>query len=103
MTLILNIVAEEGQRVFSRVLQVLETQRVGIRSFSGQVHDGEVVIDADVETDPSKAHRIEALLSRLENVRTVVCRAVVSLQIAATEDDMEQLARMRVNSMSPEP
>lgn len=101
MTLLIDLVAAEGQRLFSRVLQVLETQRTAIQTFSGEVRDGEVLISVAVTTDPSRVDRIEALLNRLESVRNVACRAVVPVESATSEDDL--LAPKWGNALSPEP
>lgn len=101
--LVIDIVATESQRLFSRVLQVFETQRVDIRSFTGEVREREVGITVVCVLDPSRAYRLEALLNRLENVRGVTCRAVIPLESATSADELEELAQRRVNRMSPVP
>jgi acetolactate synthase regulatory subunit len=71
MTWKFHVHATEQRRLFSRILQVLESQMVSIRSFAGEVNDAEVCVTFVVSSEQNKAYRIEALLHRLEDVRSV--------------------------------
>ena len=59
----------EQRRLFSRILQILESQMVSIRSFAGEANDAEVCVTFVVSSEQDKAYRIEALLHRSEDVR----------------------------------
>jgi hypothetical protein len=71
MTWTFHIVAVEGQRLFSRILQVLEGQRAHVRMFAGEINDQGVYITATITSEDDRAYRIEALLYRLEDVPNV--------------------------------
>lgn len=71
MTCTIRIRAVEGHRLLSRVLQVLEGQKVRIIAFSAELTDNGVGIFGTFTSDEDKAYRIEALLHRLEDVRSV--------------------------------
>lgn len=67
----LRIVATDEHRLFSRILQVLEGQRVHIRIFSGTIIDGIAHISTELGCESDLTHRLKALLYRLEGVRSV--------------------------------
>lgn len=54
-----------------RVFQAMDRQHAVVLAFSGQRHGGELRIVLNVETDESRARRIEALLSNLQPVLSV--------------------------------
>jgi acetolactate synthase regulatory subunit len=63
--------AIEQRRLFSRILQILESQMISIRSFAGETNDAAVYVTFVVSSERDKAYRIEALLHRLKDVRSV--------------------------------
>ena len=69
MTWKFHVHATEQRRLFSRILEILESQMVSIRSFAGEANDAEVCVTFVVSSEQDKAYRIEALLHRLEDVR----------------------------------
>jgi acetolactate synthase regulatory subunit len=71
MTWKFHVHATEQRRLFSRILQILESQMVSIRSFAGEASSGGVRITFVVSSEEDRAYRIEALLHRLEDVRSV--------------------------------
>ena len=71
MTWKFHVHAIEQRRLFSRILQILESQMVSIRSFAGEVNNGEAYVTLVVSSEEDKAYRIEALLERLQHVRNV--------------------------------
>jgi (p)ppGpp synthase/HD superfamily hydrolase len=71
MTWKFHVQATEQRRLFSRILQILESQMVSIHFFAGETNDAEVCVTFVVSSEQDKAYRIEALLHRLENVRSV--------------------------------
>jgi acetolactate synthase regulatory subunit len=71
MTWKFHVHAIEQRRLFSRILQVLESQMVSIRSFAGEVNSGGVRVVFVVSSEEDRAYRIEALLHRLEDVQSV--------------------------------
>jgi (p)ppGpp synthase/HD superfamily hydrolase len=72
MTWKFHVHASEQRRLFSRILQILESQRVIIHSFSGEMDDHGVCLTSFVvSSEDDKAYRIEALLHRLEDVHSV--------------------------------
>lgn len=71
MTWKFHVHATEQRRLFSRILQILESQMVSIRSFAGEANDAGVCVTFVVASEQDKAYRIEALLHRLEDVRSV--------------------------------
>lgn len=75
MTWKFHVQATERRRLFSRILQVLESQMVSIRSFTGEADVGGVQITFVVSSEEDKSYRIEALLHRLEDVRDVFVQA----------------------------
>jgi acetolactate synthase regulatory subunit len=75
MTWKFHVQANEQRRLFSRILQVLESQMVSIRSFAGEATGDGVHITFVVSSEEDKSYRIEALLHRLEDVRGVSVRA----------------------------
>jgi hypothetical protein len=77
MTWRFHIVATTQRRLLARVLQVLDTQMVDIHSFTGEVTKDGVPIRFSVSSEQDKAYRIEALLYRLEGVRSVSIRSPV--------------------------
>jgi (p)ppGpp synthase/HD superfamily hydrolase len=57
------------QRLLSRILQILETQRMIIHSFAAEISDERLLTAAfQVSSPEDKQYRIEALLYRLEGV-----------------------------------
>jgi acetolactate synthase regulatory subunit len=71
MTWKFHVHATEQRRLFSRILQVLESQMVNIHSFAGEANNAEICVAFVVSSEQDKAYRIEALLHRLEDVRSV--------------------------------
>lgn len=71
MTWQFNIVATKQQRVFSRILQTLESQLVSIHSFHAEGNGNAVRISFVVSSEEDKAYRIKALLYRLLDVESV--------------------------------
>ncbi|HEX4019756.1 MAG TPA: hypothetical protein VHX63_01300 [Acidobacteriaceae bacterium] len=71
MTWKFHVHATEQRRLFSRILQILESQLVSIRSFAGEANNGGVHITFVVSSEEDRSYRIEALLYRLEDVRSV--------------------------------
>lgn len=74
----INTLAAEERRVFSRILQIIENQMVRVHSFYGNAHDGSIRVTVIFSCEEDKGSRIEALLSRLEDVYTVSVRPVQS-------------------------
>jgi len=71
MTWTLYIVAVEGHRLYSRILQVLEGQRVCVCAFSGETSATRVCVTVTITSEEDRIYRIEALLHRLENIHSV--------------------------------
>ena len=71
MTWKFHVHAIEQRRLFSRILQILESQMVSIRSFAGEANSKGTWVIFVVSSEQDKAYRIEALLHRLEDVRSV--------------------------------
>jgi acetolactate synthase regulatory subunit len=71
MTWKFHVHVNEQRRLFSRILQILESQMVSIRSFEGEANGAEVCVTFVVSSEQDKSYRIEALLHRLEDVRRV--------------------------------
>lgn len=74
MTLKFHVEAIEQRRLFSRILQILESQMVSIRSFAGEINDVGVYVTFVVSSEEDKSYRIKALLYRLEDIRRVSVR-----------------------------
>ena len=66
-----RVVASKQQRLFARILQVLDNQQVVIQAFCGAVNGESSIVTASVESQEDKKHRIEALLYRIEGVQSV--------------------------------
>jgi hypothetical protein len=66
-----EVEAAAQERLLSRILLVLDQQRVTIRSFAGKIDIAEARVTFEVASDQDKAYRIEALLHRLEAVHSV--------------------------------
>lgn len=66
-----HVVASAQRRLFARILQILESQQVNIWSFSGTVNDEGCLVTVTIEFHDDRRYRIEALLHRLEDVRSV--------------------------------
>ena len=77
MTWKFHVHATEQRRLFSRILQVLESQRVGIHSFAGEANSDGTYITFAVSSEDDKACRIEALLHWLEDVCGVSVQSAV--------------------------
>ena len=71
MTWKFQVSATENQRLFSRILQVLDAQMVSIHSFIGQAREDGVSVHFVVSSEVDKAYRIEALLHHLKDVLSV--------------------------------
>jgi len=71
MTWKFQVSATENQRLFSRILQIIEAQMVSIHSFTGQASEEGVCVYFVVSSEEDKAYRIEALLHRLKDVCSV--------------------------------
>ena len=71
MTWKFHVLATEQRRIFSRILQILESQMVSIHSFSGRIGSEEACVAFLFSCEQDKAYRIEALLHRLEGVRKI--------------------------------
>lgn len=59
------------QRQLSRILQLLEGQRLVVHSFAAELVGDEVRVDFRASCDADKAHRVQALLYRLHGVLEV--------------------------------
>lgn len=70
--LTLQITATNEYRLLSRILQMLESQRISVQAFSGTVLEGVVQVTATLACERDKAYRLEALAYRLEGVVEVV-------------------------------
>jgi (p)ppGpp synthase/HD superfamily hydrolase len=71
MTWKFHVHATEQRRLLSRILQVLESQMVSLHSFACEANDTGVYVTVVFSSEQDKAYRIEALLYRLEDVRSV--------------------------------
>ena len=71
MTWRFDVVATVQERLLSRILQVLEVQRVSILSFNGEMSAMGARVTFAVFSEEDKAYRIEALLYRLEGIDRV--------------------------------
>ena len=78
MTLTVQIVAKTEPRLLTRILQVFESQRVGILAFHAEIEQGIVRITATVISEGDRAYRIGTLLDRLEDVQTVSVKQIES-------------------------
>ena len=67
----LQIVATDEHRLFSRILQVLEGRRIPVHMFTGTIIDGIAHISTRLRCESDQAYRLQALLYRLEDVRSV--------------------------------
>jgi hypothetical protein len=76
MTWKFHLQATDQRRLFSRILQILESQIVDIGSFRGEIADGNVLVELVFSSEQDKTYRIEALLYRLEGVQKVSRAAV---------------------------
>jgi acetolactate synthase regulatory subunit len=71
MTWRFDVVATAQERLLSRILQVLEVQRVSIHSFAGHMNEARARVTFVISSQEDKAYRIEALLYRLEGIDLV--------------------------------
>jgi len=71
MTWKFHVHASKQRRLFSRILQILESQMVSIRSFAAEATSAGTYVIFVVSSEEDKAYRLEALLHRLEDVRSV--------------------------------
>jgi hypothetical protein len=71
MTWKFHVCATKQRRMFSRILQVLESQMVDVLSFSGEIAGEETCVSLLFSSEEDKAYRVKALLYRLEGVRYV--------------------------------
>ena len=67
------VTADLQSRTHSRILQVLDNQRIEIHSFVVSADEESGTVHALVEIDPEKASRVRALLLRLESVYRGEC------------------------------
>jgi hypothetical protein len=72
MTWKFQVAATAQRRLFSRILQILESQMVFIHSFSAETTEEGVTVAFVCSSDEDKKYRIEALIYRLEDVKEVV-------------------------------
>jgi hypothetical protein len=70
MTWRFEVVAAAHGRLLSRILQILEVQRVSIHGFTATTDETGAKITFAVSSEDDKAYRIEALLYRIEGVRS---------------------------------
>lgn len=66
--LTLRITATDEYRLLSRILQMLESQRIRVLAFSGTALEGVVQVTATLACERDKAYRLEALAYRVEGV-----------------------------------
>jgi hypothetical protein len=71
MTWRFEVVATAHGRLLSRILQVLEVQRVSIHAFAAEMDGVGAKVTFSVSSEEDKAYRIEALLFRLEGIDQV--------------------------------
>jgi acetolactate synthase regulatory subunit len=71
MTWRFDVVATLQERLLSRILQMLDVQRVSIHSFRGEMNEVGANVTFVISSEDDKAHRIQALLYRLQDVETV--------------------------------
>ena len=71
----LKVEALEGHRLLSRVLQTLELQRTSMQRVCAEEESGTWRIEAIFTSETASAHRIEALLYKLADVRVVTITA----------------------------
>jgi hypothetical protein len=71
MTWKFHVLANAQQRLFSRILQILDHQMVSIDSFHGEATEKGALVTFICSSEQDKAYRIEALLYRVEGVRSV--------------------------------
>jgi hypothetical protein len=77
MTWKFHLHATEQRRLFSRILQVLDSQRVSVHSFAGEANSAGVHVVFVFSSEQDKAYRIQALLCRLQDVHSVLIRSEV--------------------------
>ena len=66
-----EVFATRQDRLLSRILQVLEVQRVSIHSFDADLNEAEARMTFLVSSHQDKAYRIRSLLYRVEGVDQV--------------------------------
>jgi hypothetical protein len=66
-----DIVATMQERLLSRILQILEVQRVSIHFFTGEMNGTGAKVTFAVSSEENRAYRIEAMLYRLEGIHQV--------------------------------
>lgn len=71
MTWTFHVLATAQRRLFSRILQILESQMVSIHSFVGEIGEEDVCVSFSFSCEQDKAERVKALLYRLEGIRSV--------------------------------
>jgi hypothetical protein len=74
MTWMFQLHATQQRRLFARILQILDSQMVGIRSFSGETNHTGIRVTFVVQSEHDKAYRIHSLLCRLQDVHSVLVR-----------------------------
>ena len=88
MTWKFHVLANTQRRLFSRILQILESQMVGIHSFSGESNQHETSVTFVISSEEDKAYRIEALLYRLEDIQTMSATSEVLTEAAGDDEDI---------------
>lgn len=73
MTWEFHVDASAEQRLFSRILQTLESQMLTIHMFHAETDGAGITVIFQVSSEEDKAYRIEALLYRMHGVRRVAC------------------------------
>jgi len=71
MTWKFHVFATTQRRMYSRILQVLESQMVEVHSFAGEARGREMCFSFLFSSPRDNADRIKALLYRVEGVQTV--------------------------------
>lgn len=71
MTWKFHVCATTQRRMFSRILQVLESQMVEVESLAGEIGGEETRVRFLFSSTQERAQRIKALLYRLEGIRDV--------------------------------
>lgn len=65
------VTAADKPRVQARVLGILDHHMVRLGSFSSTVMTNTIRMSFDIEADTTKAHRIESVLQKLQDIRSV--------------------------------
>lgn len=87
MTWKFDVVATRERRLFSRIIQTLDCQGVGIHSFAGETQRDEVHVTFVVSSQEDRTNRVEALLYRLEHVHGVSVRVTAEISDHQCSDE----------------